>query len=311
VETAEAGARRSGGVIENAQLPETVRPTYATLSKTMRNIYHGYNLSEMAEELSAVDDALDIRPQVRESLGKAHRHHINEMLMRPPEILGAGGVAHVNPGGLDVESIPIVCCSNAEIAAIAAIAAGEGDIYGQDRDAAASWADAFVNHNAAIARNLTLALIDNVWQNIGRIGGTNPTVYITGWDTLMTWSQLLQAQQRFLETRRVIPTFGGVQGVGAGIEAGFLVASYMGRPIMVTHDTVDILAQAGNTITPIYMINTNTLKLLVAQPTMYFETGYGADMIRINRLGMEGGYHTKLTLRCYKFRDHGKLRDLQ
>ena len=122
----------------------------------------------------------------------------------------------------------------------------------------------------------------------------------------MHWSQLLEAERRYLETSRIVPTFGGVRGAPhPGVEGGFLVASYMGKPIIPTQDCV------VDTISRIYMLDTNYLKFAVAKPTQYFETKFDEGMIYLNLLGMEGGYRTMGELRAYVLNVHGKLRDLR
>ena len=296
VECEEAGAARSGGVKEKSQLPDTVAPGYEEVMARPRTVMHGFDLSEVAEFVSATDDALDILPELREKLGLAHRHHINEMLC-----------ANVNtaPAAPNYESIDRVMSSFAEVTNCGDVAAGDSDIYRIDRDAAASAChDAIVNHNSNVDRDLTLAIIDNTLQQIWANGG-DPKVIITGYDTLMTWSQLLEAERRYLETARVVPTFGGVRGPAAGVEGGFLVAMYMGKPILPTQDAV------VDTISRIYFADTDFLKFAVAKPTRYMETGLNEDMIYMNILGMEGWYETIGELRCYCFNKQGKIRDIR
>ncbi len=76
-----------------------------------------------------------------------------------------------------------------------------------------------------------------MFQQIWERGG-NPKVILTGYDTLMRLQQLLQSQQRFMEEKRVTPTYNGVKGV-PGMEAGFIVATYNGVPIIPTKDMDD------------------------------------------------------------------------
>lgn len=292
VECAEAGAVRSGGVKEKGQLPETVAPTWYEVKCRPKTIWHGFDLSEVAEFISHMDDALDVLPELRRALGDAHRHHINEMLCCDVD----------TPANQNFESIDRVCSNNAEGAFISA--ASDPDICNIDRSAGTACYNAYVNHNTNVDRNLTLALIDTCLQNVWQRGG-QPKVIITGYDTLMHWSQLLEAERRYMETGRIIPTFGGVKGPGAGVEGGFLVAMYNGIPILPTQDCV------VDTISRIYFLDTDYLKIAVVKPTQYFETGMDKDMILMNLLGVEGGYRTLGELRCYCFRKQAKLRDLQ
>lgn len=60
------------------------------------------------------------------------------------------------------------------------ITAGDADIYGLDRsDSTVSWADAQVLHNNNTDRDLTLQLVDSLFQNVWTAGGS-PKVLLTG-----------------------------------------------------------------------------------------------------------------------------------
>jgi len=303
VECGEAGAttasdaktyRPLGGIKEKGQLPDTIMPTWYEVKCRPKTIWHGFDLSEVAEFISHTDDALDILPELRRALGDAHRHHINEML-----------TANVTTTAQqNIESIDRVCSSSVEAAGCGDVAAADPDICNIDRSVGTACYNAYVNDNNNVDRNLTLALIDDPLQNVWQAGG-QPKVMVTGYDTLMHWSQLLEAERRYMETGRIVSTFGGVQGKGPGVEGGFLVAMYNGIPILPSQDVVI------DTISRIYYLDTDYLKIAVAKPTQYFETKLDEGMIYMNLLGMEGGYRTMAELRCYCFRKQAKLRDLQ
>jgi hypothetical protein len=128
---------------------------------------------------------------------------------------------------------------------------------------------------------------------------------LTGYDTLMRIQQLLQAQQRFMEEKRVVPTFNGVKGV-PGVEAGFIVATYNGVPIIPTKE------MASDGISRIYMLDTDYVYFSTAKPTQYFESGIETgDPFAINRLGQEGLYRTMGEVWTTFFGGQGSIRDLQ
>jgi len=303
IEVSEAGDYASGGVKEKGQLPDTVKPSWEEIRCRPKTVMHGFDLSEIAEFISHVDDALDILPELRESLGKAHRHHINEQL--------TCNVTNTVPAQTGFESIDRVVSSNSEVTNCGDVDAGDADICNIDRDTASSCFDAIVDHNSNVDRDLTLALIDGVLQQVWQNGGQTDVI-ITGYDTLFHWSQLLEAERRYLEVAKVVPAFGGVRGPAAGVEGGFLVSTYMGIPILPSQDVVQ------DTISRIYFLDTkdpdqpgNVLAFAVVKPTQYFETGFDEDMILMNQLGIEGWYKTIGELRCRVFNRQGKLRDLR
>ena len=109
------------------------------------------------------------------------------------------------------------------------------DMYSITRDGSADFHSAEVDvDSSSTNRNLSLNQMDGLFQQLWTRGG-NPKVMLTGYDTLMSVQQLLQSQQRFMDSKSVTPTFNGVKGV-PGIEAGFIVATYNGVPIIPTKD---------------------------------------------------------------------------
>ena len=63
--------------------------------------------------------------------------------------------------------------------------------------------------------------------------GGDPKVILTGYDTIQTLGELLQAQERFMG--RSVPTHSGIKGV-EGREVGFRVATYHDIPIIPVKD---------------------------------------------------------------------------
>ena len=168
--------------------------------------------------LSDKDDGLgDSRAILKEEMGKHHAEHINDMLTEDVTTVA----------GNDFESLDRVTTG--------ASAGSAEDMYSIDRSAN-SWSLAEHDENGGTDRNLSLDHLDTLFQKTWTRGG-NPKVILTGYDTLMRLQQLLQSQQRFMEEKRVTPTYNGVKGV-PGLEAGFIVATYNGVPIIPSKDIV-------------------------------------------------------------------------
>ena len=293
----------SGGVAEGGDIPDTVKPAYVEVFTKPKTIAHSFNASEVDKFLSSVDDALDPMAAAHEYFAIEHPEHMNAMLMANP----ASGAASNN-----LESLDRVIGSYAEMAAFTDPGAGELDIYGLDRDAAATWTDAHVSYNASASasspRDLTLSLLDSVLTNVRQNGG-QPDVIFTGWDTLERLQGLLQAQRRFgmSDEKLVVPTFNGIKGAPVdGYEGGFTVATYQGIPIIPTKDCTQ------DTISRMYFVDSRYMHLRIAKPTQYFETGISSgNPFAINSFSDEGLYRTMAELVCTFFKAHGKLRDLK
>jgi len=258
---------------------------------------HLFDIGEMVEFVSGVDDAVALLPLYREQIGLDHAFCINYQL----------GLRMESSAATDnFESIDRIVSSQSEIQNNSAISDAESNMYstGYNLNSATTW-DAQVNHANATDRDLTLTLIDTVLQTVFDAGGS-PKVILTGTESWMRWQQLLEAERRFVDTARIVPTFGGVRGLAPGVEAGFMVATYNGIPILTSQHCPD-----HDTIESIYYLDTDFLKFATAKPTVYAETGGGKDFLYTAGFTFTGMYETMGELRCYRFNAQGKLTDLK
>ena len=294
---------KGGGVAENATLPDTTKPQFQHIAAKPKTVVHTFDMSETAMFLADKDDGLgDIRSVLKEEMGKHHAEHINKMLTADCSIVA----------GNDFESLDRITgndggasggLTSLETGGAAAHHCGatDLDIYSISRNAN-SWSNAEVNcgsdQDAANRRTLSLDHLDTLFQQIWVRGG-NPKVILTGYDTLM------RLQQRFMEEKRVTPTYNGVKGV-PGIEAGFIVATYNGVPIIPSKDIVK------DGISRMYFLDTDYSYFSTAIPTQYFESGIETgDPFAINRLGQEGMYRSMGEVWTTFFGGHGSIRDLK
>ena len=307
--TAKPSDTAGGGVAENATLPETQRPTFQHIAAKPKTIAHTFDMSETAIFLADKDDGLgDIRSVLKEEMGKHHAEMINKMLTTDSATLAGNNLESLdritgNDGGASGGLTSMETGS----AAADHCGANDLDIYSIDRSAN-SWSNAEVScgadQDAANRRTLSLDHLDEMFQKLWIRGG-NPKVMLTGYDTLMRLQQLLQSQQRFMEEKRVTPTYNGVKGV-PGIEAGFIVATYNGVPIIPSKDI------EPDGISRIYYLDTDYMHFSTAIPTQYFESGIETgDPFAINRLGQEGLYRTMGEVWTTFFGAQGSIRDLQ
>tara|TARA_A200000159_G_scaffold77362_3_gene71663 strand:- start:332 stop:1471 length:1140 start_codon:yes stop_codon:yes gene_type:complete len=287
-----------GGVAENATLPDTVKPTFQHVAAKPKTVVHTFDMSETAIFLADKDDGMgDIRSVLKEEMGKHHAEMTNKMLLLDVDTTADNGF----------ESIDRVTTGDTTgMTAGTHYTAGREDIYSINRDGSAnSWSYAEVNADTgATDRVLSLDQLDDLFQKVWVRGG-NPKVMLTGYDTLMRLQQLLQSQQRFMEEKRVTPTYNGVKGV-PGMEAGFVVATYNGVPIIPSKDV------KADTISRMYFLDTDYMYFSTAIPTQYYESGIETgDPFAINRLGQEGMYRTMGELWTTFFGGQGSIRDLK
>jgi hypothetical protein len=287
-----------GGVAENATLPDTVKPTFQHVAAKPKTIVHTFDMSETAIFLADKDDGMgDIRSVLKEEMGKHHAEMVNKMLLTDV----------TTAAGNNIESIDRVTTSDSTVMTSGThYDAGDEDIYSIDRNGSSnSWSYAEGNGDTGSAnRVLSLDHLDDLFQKIWVRGG-NPKVILTKYDTLMRLQQLLQSQQRFMEEKRVTPSHNGVKGV-PGMEAGFVVATYNGVPIIPSKDV------AADGLGRMYFLDTDYMYFSTAIPTQYYESGIETgDPFAINRLGQEGMYRTMGELWTTFFGGQGSVRDLK
>mgnify|MGYP003968780137 FL=1 len=287
-----------GGVAENATLPDTVKPTFQHVAAKPKTIVHTFDMSETAIFLADKDDGMgDIRSVLKEEMGKHHAEMVNKMLLTDV----------TTAAGNNIESIDRVTTSDSTVMTSGThYDAGDEDIYSIDRNGSNnSWSYAEGNGDTGSAnRVLSLDHLDDLFQKIWVRGG-NPKVILTKYDTLMRLQQLLQSQQRVMEEKRVTPSHNGVKGV-PGMEAGFVVATYNGVPIIPSKDV------AADGLGRMYFLDTDYMYFSTAIPTQYYESGIETgDPFAINRLGQEGMYRTMGELWTTFFGGQGSVRDLK
>ena len=306
--TADAGSTASGGVSENATIPDTVKPTFQEIEAPPKQVVHSFDVSFIQEGLVNVsnDDALGDMEFLRNYFAVLHSKRINEQLLVDADTLA----------GVNFESIDRVTFSAAAQSALS-YTAGDDDIYGINRGNN-SWADAVVEHNSGTDRFLTDDLIRDTNATLEN-NGARTNLMITGNDTKWRIFGLYENQVRYpgvLQKDQLVEI--GINGVStdAGITAGIRVATVYGIPMFAAQ------AVTKDTISRIYLLDTtdndetgeSRLFIKLLYPTLYFESGMSAaspDPFAINRFGTQGMYYTSGELICTFFKVQGSIRDLR
>ena len=319
-----------GGVPENAGLDTvndgltSIAPAYSLLHTSPKIIAHQFAFSELAMEMAAIDDGIgDIRAQLREDMGKHHAEVQNTMLVMPLEYYSPTTAYTTVTTGIDrgYTSLYKVITSTAEITEMADNSGGNmvdaaGDasinnIYGSNRTSG-SFLDAQVSYGAgytsAEARQVTLTVINAMIRDL-RVAGGSPKVILTGYDTLQTLSDLLQAQERFMDRKEIVPTVNGVRGV-KGSEVGFRVSTYYDIPLIPVAAMPSTGANSA-CISDMLFVDTDHVWLSVMKPTQYFEDGISnGNPFGVGTLGNKALYRTMAEVGCSYFKGQGKVSNL-
>ena len=323
-------ADRIGGVVENAALDSntdglvSIAPEYDTLFTSPKIIAHQFAFSELSMEMAQIDDGIgDIRAQLREDMGKHHAEVQNQMIVMPLENYSPT-TAYNTANAIDrgYTSLFKIISSKAEIDELADNSGGNlvdsatdqqiDHLYGKQRSDSIGYLDAEVDfgdgYTSAEARQLTLTVINNMIRRL-RVSGGSPKVILTGYDTLQVLSDLLQAQERFMDRKEIVPTVNGVRGV-KGAEVGFRVSTYYDIPLI----PVAAMPSTGNNsagIGDMLFLDTDHLWLSVMKPTQYFEDGISnGNPFGVGSLGNKALYRTMGELGCSYFKGQGKITNI-
>ena len=304
-----------GGQVENATISgiDEIKPSFANLSLSPKTVAHTFELSEIAQLLGGMDDGIgDIISTYREEVGISHAEAMNSMVLTD---LSTAGLDAPSGSGKDYDnpersltSLYKIISNHAEMNAMGNLDGNAKlNIFGTARAATGTeYLDAYVDSNSGTARNLTVNMLNTALRNLMARGGS-PKVFLTGYDTIQTLGELLQAQERFMGRTEVVPTHGGIKGV-KGREVGFKVATYHDIPIIPCKD----MPTGGSGISDILLLDTDHLFLCTLKPTEYFEGGMNTkEVFGHGFLGHRGLYRTIAETMCTYVRGQGKLIDLQ
>lgn len=308
--TADAGSTAGGGLAESATVPDTVKPTFAEISLSVKQVSHTFQASMIQTGLvkKSGDDAIGDMEFLRGYFATLHAKRINEQLCIDADTLASAGNTF--------ESIDRVTFSTAALTALS-YTAGDEDIHGIDRSAN-SWADAQVSHNSGTDRYLSLDIVRDLLATLeGKGARTN--VIITGSDTKWRLFALAEASVRYQGVlQKDVMVSIGVNGVQTeeGINLGVRVATLYNIPVFTSQ------AVQQDTISRIYLLDTTMqedtgiprLGISLLYPTLYFESGLNSKdghPFAIDFYGDKGGYYTAGELVCTFPAVQGSIRDLK
>lgn len=292
----------SVGVAENAAVPESVKPTKVQVSVPTKEQSIAFEFSQREKLLAGTEDDVSfdyaqLLQSAKNDFAYAIDADMNEDVTDLPTY--------------NMESIDRVVSSYAEVTNCADLTAGDADIYGLDRDAAATWADAYVNHNSGTKRVLSESIVNDLVK--GTVAGgadARSQAWYCGTDTYEQLMSLYSNALRYEPSTGTAPTGGKAEGTMFGSEMGTL----RGRPVFVT--PYDKVATNGD-ISNLYLLdvgydgvyNEPILGVKVLQAPIIAETkleNYPAHA----KLGNEVLLYSAMELECKNFKRQGKARDL-
>ena len=316
------GSSADGGVSEAGTIPDSIKPTFTTFKLTPKTVAHIGEVSEVQRLLAeqGKDDAIGTIAQIQGWLALKHEKAINEQLLKDASAEAASATAdRTSTDTLGFESVDRIVSNDSEEDTFGGTYANWFDPYLQiDRDdstaSATTWADSYVDHNSGTDRDLTEEMLITMYRTLLE-RGAQPTMWITGYDTLAKIETLFSTTTRYnpLGQSRVKITENGIETV-EGFDTGITVSSLFGIPLFVDMNV------AKDTISRVYLLDTSDpegfgeprLGLSILMPTMYFEAGLEkVSPFAIGKFSTKIGYVTIGEVACRNFRVQGKIRDLK
>lgn len=290
-----AGLTTGGDVTETGAVPDTLKPTFATVDVTPHRIQRSTNISETEMLLEGKDDTVKWSDIINYTASE-FKNTLNRNILA-----NADGAA---TDGTIITPLDRIIGSYDEVADTE-LTTNEGDVYGIDRDAGAVWTDAQVSHGGVAGtetdRTLTLGLIDDVIAACEPYWDSDKNkVILTGYDTAARIAQLERPKEVYPTDAYVEFTVEGIKVKGK--EAGIPVATYNGIPIIRSNNVVkDIISR-------IYILDLDHISLDTLKPISYIET---TDPFVQNTFGKEGVFSWIGEIWCDRFAAQGKVRGLK
>jgi hypothetical protein len=297
----------SGGLDENAALPDTDHPDISEFEQDPKTIAHNFDVSQEKALLAETedDDIEDPFDWLRRWYGTGTEHQTGQG--EHPKHINVQMVTDADtPAGNNMESVDRVLSNGAESDILSD--PSDNDVYGFDRSN--NEFESNVIENGGNNQTFVLDTLDDMVREIKENSGKRPVsddnyFFLTGHDTYQRIEDEVGGKER-LEPVRTAVGLNGVQSNPGG-DVGLTVQSYKGIPIF---ESIDVPSDG---ISRVYLIDSSTLFTKILLPTQFYSTGTEVDEnpFGINRLGNEGMYVTIGELTCTNPAAHAKARDLQ
>jgi len=296
------------GIAEGQALGTTDQPDLVEVRANLAEVVTTWEISTKAELLSEADDGMgNLAAFMRKENAEAHAYYIDDQLLTTVDTPAFVSTAGANK----FESLDRVT-SSYQYTVDLSFTASDGDMWdtgndGIDRSAATAWADAVCASAGGSDRNMTLANMDYVIQEMMAAGvNYNDIILLTGYDTYQDIKQLMQndgtaSGWSYNLSQGGAGSMNGVTGE-AGLAFDSRVGSYDGIPIFLSQHV------EKDTTSRIHFLDMGNLAFRVAAPTTYLDS---TNVAITQSLSKDYAFLTAGNLICYKFQTQGSLRDLQ
>jgi hypothetical protein len=296
------------GMGENALLPDTVQSTFSEEEQVQKYMMTRWEITKHAIDRAKLTDSVgDLETFNRVDQMENFTLGMNRALLADAEAEAAAATAdRVAADNIKIESLDRIISSDSEEDVFGGAHDHWYDAYLQwDRDAGTTY-DSQVNHASGADRNLTLDIVDDVINSTWSAGArAQNQIFLTGMDTFLDWSALIDDKHRIETTNVVQTTINGVQtATGNGVEGTIRVAAYDTVPIFRSQDVPTDGASR------IFLLDQTSIHKSVLAPTTYMQTQFNNETLLVDALKQYYAYLWVGEIKCTSPVRQGKIRDL-
>lgn len=292
------------GIAEGGDLPDTVHPDLGVYTLTPVTMMPTFDMSSVQMNLEKYDETVKWATLV-DNMGNEFNRRLNANIL--------GNTTTVR--GHNIESLPRMCSSYDEVHNCTDVNAGDADMWVKggtaqiDRDAGATYADAYVLHNDGNDLAFTLDMLDDVIENCQPYWLENSTenkVFLCDFATGQAIGRLASANKNY-DMIKAAFTVNGIKTLG-DIDYTTRVAAYQGIPIIETSNMPDSYVNVGvGPLGDILLLDLDNVWIALAEPPNYKESD---DYLALGKAAHVGSIHMEAELACTMFKCHGKIRDI-
>ena len=286
-------------------------PDLAQVKADVKEIVSPFTVTTRAAILAEADDGVKgLAAFLRAQAAEAHSFYIDKSLCADPATAAVPASLH------DMTPLMRITGNNDQLG-LTGVDANEMDLYDLDRDAGATWADAFVEDANGTNRLLSLELLDNAIQSAIENGASYQNlIFLTGHTQLAELKRLILAGgpsnngvfRMMMESANPKGTNGVASEPGQNLETR--VGYYDSIPIYATQHLATALtgSSGGTGMGPILLLDMEHLSLKIAAPTTFLAQ---EDLANVQALKRNYAFMTAGEMICYKFASQGMIRDLK
>ena len=244
------------GIAEGGALGTAVEPTYLEIGPTPKEVEVVADYSTRLKVLAKLADGVAV---------DQNRRVVEKDFWRSLEADLNGNYNTL--AGNNIESIHRVTGTTTETTQ-QSYTAGDEDMFSIDVSTETAYMGSYLGATGGTDRDLVVSLINDMEETVMPYWESQENkFFLTGLDTWMRWSEFESAKTRYSMEAYTITIGDGIKA-GPGIQMGGKIATWDGMPV-VTTDAID---KTGDTISPIYLIDNETLAIYWGLPVSYQES---------------------------------------